>query len=117
MKHQVSIPLNHIKVVWSNMSCIFFSFYFSTVLYDIIHKHLIKNQFLYRMTKNYLLYFYSFCIFFLEKKIDIDEPLFYGGGLEGPNEKIKKSYLFGQIIICSDKLTICSDEIAISSPE
>lgn len=45
--------------------------------------------------------------FFLEKKIDIDEPLFYGGGLEGPNEKIKKSYLFGQIIICSDKLTIC----------
>lgn len=113
MKHQVSIPLNHIKVVWSNMSCIFFSFYFSTVLYDIIHKHLIKNQFL-----KYLLYFHSFCIvFFRKKKIDIDEPLFYGGGLEGPNEKIKKSYLFGQIIICSDKLTICSDEIAISSPE
>lgn len=64
--------------------------------------------------------FFTFIVsayFFLEKKIDIDEPLFYGGGLEGPNEKIKKSYLFGQIIICSDKLTICSDEIAISSPE
>lgn len=68
MKHQVSIPLNHIKVVWSNMSCIFFSFYFSTVLYDIIHKHLIKNQFLYRMTKNYLLYFHSFFIVFFRKK-------------------------------------------------
>lgn len=68
MKHQVSIPLNHIKVVWSNMSCIFFPFYFSTVLYDTIRKHLIKNQFLYRMTKIIFFTFIVSAYFFLEKK-------------------------------------------------
>lgn len=64
--------LNSIKPYQSGLEqheLYLFSFYFSTVLYDIIHKHLIKNQFLYRMTKNYLLYFHSFCIvFFFRKK-------------------------------------------------
>lgn len=37
----------------------------------------------------------------------------FDGGMEGPDQKINKSYLFRRIRICPDELAICSDDLAI----